>query len=521
LPSLDELFAAFAPIAPSISNPPADAVDDINAFDFNFNNVVPFPGADVSRALTQAIPEGGTSDMTRYQGAGVALGHFIRMIREGRYNREEAWQAAKDWNQATMQPPWPEERLRVDWERLLDIDVREKGPLVTPVAILPSAPGDWSIMDWRADRFAGEAPVRRWLIEGLIPQGTPGVFAAVGDAGKSMLALRLALYITSYPAPGPDIDTSSPHFFGQAVVGRGAAVILTAEDDAAEVHRRLNGLDPAHARRGRPLYVVPMISAGGARAILVDGFNGPQPTPFWYELRNQLLAIPDLKLVVLDPLSSFVGADINKDNLAGAALMTLLAELAATSGAAVMLVHHFAKASAPTSLSNARTAIRGAGSLVDNGRWALVLWEAEHDDADAVLKALGQSQRSNQSGIVYFGGLAKGNAPGAKILRTLVRGPSGLLEDVTEAVRAGTLRVGEIDALVHRVLLTEKDRDTRFAFPIGRSSIDRYVVPLLRAAGVGIDLKEAYPAIQRLLGKGMLARLEGKGDKYEPVTPET
>src|SRR4029077_10121570 len=100
----------------------------------------------------------------------------------------------------------------------------------------------------------------------------------------SMLALKLALAITSAPPPTPELDVSSPRFFGQPVSARGAAVVLTAEDDKDEIHRRLNGLDPTYSRRGRSLYVVPMISSGGARAIMNDGFAGPMPTPFWYEL---------------------------------------------------------------------------------------------------------------------------------------------------------------------------------------------------------------------------------------------
>jgi hypothetical protein len=487
----------------------------LNPFDFTGDAA---PRNDVERVLTAPVHEGGVDDITRFEAAGKAIGHFIRMVREGRMTPEEAWKAACEWNTATLVPPWPEERLRNDFERLVRNDVEARGPFipVQPVA-QETVPEGFSVQAWRSDRFAGDAPERVWVVEGLIPAGTAGVFAAVGDAGKSMMALKLALQITTAPPPTPAIlDVGSPRFFGQPITARGAAVVLTAEDDAAEVHRRLNGLDAGHARKERPLFVVPMLATGGARSILVDGPAGPVQTDFWRELRSQLLAVPDLRLVVLDPLSSFVSADINKDNVAGAALMTMLGELATTSGAAVMLVHHFAKAMVPTDLSDARSAIRGAGALVDNGRWALAMWEADQDKAYAALKALGQPERSKQSGLVYLGGLAKGNAPGAKTLRTLVRSSaSGVLEDMTDQIIASAPRHDEVDDVVYKVLRAHKENKPRFVFPLGKSSFDRYLVPVLKAARVDVSMRALEACLGRLVERGLLVESEQPG-KYEP-----
>lgn len=494
------------------------AVND-NYFDFSGDR--PAPGLD--RALTQPIHEGAIDELTRFEGAGQALGHFIRMVREGRYSFDEAWAAAKGWNAATLVPPWPEDRLRGDFERLVRIDRESHGPVVPPV-FLPTADEGWAITDWRSDRFKGTPPERQWLVEGLIPAAVPGVFAAVGDAGKSMMALRLALVVSSHPACATTKDSpaginDTPNFFGRPITARGAAVILTAEDDGNEVHRRLHSLDPSNLRNGRPLYVVPMLAAGGPRAILRDGSNGPEPTPFWYELKKQLAAIPDLKLVVLDPLSSFMLADTN-DNTAGSSVMTMLGELATSTGAAVMVVHHFAKSTTPTSLSDARTAIRGAGSLVDNGRYALALWEAGEDEAYSVLKMLGRTpSHALPAGLVYFGGLAKGNAPGEKTLRTLVRNTStGLLEDMTDALRAATPRADEVDDLLFKALRAHKDAHPRYCFPASVSSIEKFVVPVLRRAKVDISVRKAKESCDRLIERGQLVEVEGGGTpRYEPV----
>lgn len=507
---LDAIVAAAGPV-------PGKTATASSVFDFN---QVDMPGKDVERVLTAPVHEGGVDDITRFDAAGKAIGHFIRMVREGRMTPAEAWDATVEWNVATLVPPWSEDRLRGDFERLVRADEQARGPLVAVQPVMPEASAEgFSVAAWRADRFAGDAPEREWLVEGLIPAGTAGVFAAVGDAGKSMMALKLALHIaTASGATGP-LDAAAPRFFGQPVMGRGAAVVLTAEDDGPEVHRRLNGLDPTHARKERPLYVVPMLATGGARSILIDGPAGPVQTDFWRELRAQLLAIPDLKLVVLDPLSSFVSADINKDNVAGAALMTMLGELATTSGAGVMLVHHFAKAMVPTDLSDARSAIRGAGALVDNGRWALAMWEADQDKGKKILKALGEPERARQSGLVYFGGLAKGNAPGAKTMRTLVRSKAtGLLEDQTDQIAAASPKNDELDDAVIRVLRAHKDKRPRWEFALGKTSFAKYIKPVLEAAGLDLSERSGEECLKRLLKLGLIVETETDG-KYEP-TPE-
>ena len=379
-----------------------------------------------------------------------------------------------------------------------------------------------SLRDWKISRFKGPAPARRWLIEGLIPAGTVGVFAAVGDAGKSMLALRLAYMVGCYqPLRVGDIDVSAPRFFGQPVTARGAAVVLTAEDDADEVHRRLAALDKANLRDNADnVFVRPMLSDGGPRAILADGYNGPEPTPFWHELRAELLQIPDLKLVVLDPLAHFVAASIDKDNRAAGALMAMLGGLAAETGATVMLIHHMSKATVPTSLTDARTAVRGAGALVDNGRWALAMWEADKDDAYRALKALGQKERAEQAGVVYLGGLAKGNAPGAKILRTLVRDlETGILEDVTDAIRAGTPRQFEADDAAYEALCAARFKDERFAFTGGERGLYALWHPAFKAHGLRVSRRHMRAIFERLKDRGLIIKTEGKKDgnpMYEP-----
>jgi len=110
------------------------------------------------------------------------------------------------------------------------------------------------ITRWRAaDRFIGEPQVRRWLVDGVFPQAA--LIAAAGGVGKSFLLLALAREVAAFDG----IWANAPTLFGGALAGHGVAIYVTAEDDAIEVHNRLNALGPIPDR----LYVLPLPDARG------------------------------------------------------------------------------------------------------------------------------------------------------------------------------------------------------------------------------------------------------------------
>jgi hypothetical protein len=89
-----------------------------------------------------------------------------------------------------------------------------------------------------------------------------------------------------------------------------------------------------------------------------------------------LRTIPDLALVVLDPLQCFVHADVNADPQAAAIVMAALNMLAAETGATVLATHYVRKENeAPMNAQEARHLIRGSSALVDQSRFAIVLWQ--------------------------------------------------------------------------------------------------------------------------------------------------
>jgi len=310
-------------------------------------------------------------------------------------------------------------------------------------------PANIRLRDWTAQRYRGEPPPIEWLIEDVLPLGVPGMVAAMGDTGKSFALLDLARTV----ATGPHATT--PPIFGGQVVQHGTTVILTAEDDRGTVHRRLAALGPLTPEQERRLIVVPLPDAGGPLSLFVQTRDGFAATSHWPDLFAQLCCLPDLRLVVLDPLQAFVAAPINEDPAAGQFVCAALGALAAETGATVLVAHHMRKSTKPvTGLAEAREAIRGSTALVDGLRWVHAMWPAEDAVARSICKELGTDWRPNA---IVQGGVVKANGPARREVRVLARQATGLLRDVT--LRAGrAAREDELKAaLVAEVARAARD----------------------------------------------------------------
>ena len=304
--------------------------------------------------------------------------------------------------------------------------------------------------DWHATRYAGDAPEQRFLVDGSFPMGVVSILAAMGDTGKGMMTLDLALSVAT-GRPGSVSVCPEPLAFGGAVREFGAAVIFTAEDDQGEVHRRLQRLDPEEHRLEQPerLIVVPLPNAGGPIPLVVSGKDGPEITPQFRMLRDQIMRLRELKLVVFDPLASFIHADVTSDPAAGSFATGLLASLATETGAAVMVAHHMRKPQGNrpiSSVEQARDAVRGTSAIVDGVRMVYALWPAPEEHQGYVLKALEEPFSRNA---VFQGAVVKANGPADRTIRTFLRADTGLLIDVTPRLREHRRPVQDlIDALV-------------------------------------------------------------------------
>ncbi len=305
-----------------------------------------------------------------------------------------------------------------------DVESLLRASLLVTGITTASAPS-LDITRWRAaDRFTGQPQERRWLVEGVFPQAQAALIAAAGGVGKSFLLLALAREVAAFDGSWANVPT----LFGGALTGCGVAIYITAEDDAIEVHNRLNVLGPIPDR----LYVLPLPDAGGAVPLFAPDLSsrGPATTNAWMDLERQLKAMPGLCLVVLDPLQPLCALDLNVPENAQF-VCSRLAALAASTGASVIVSHHFAKREASTP-EQAREAIRGTGGLVDGVRAVYALWHPKEDQAKKLCDALGEPF---ERGRVVMGGVVKANGRANLRVTTFLRGVSGLLIDCSDRLR--------------------------------------------------------------------------------------
>lgn len=229
------------------------------------------------------------------------------------------------------------------------------------------------LAQWSVKRFRGAAPARRWLVDRVVPLGCAGLLATQGDAGKGMMMLDLALKVAGPPTVPP------PSAFGREVLARGGAVILCGEDDEHEVHRRLDALDPGARRRPlcKDFYILPALSLDKPMVLTGRGDGAIEAGEDWLMLAAQLQKIPDLKLIVLDPLHGF-----SRDTADAGALMALCARLAQRHGAAVVLTHELPEQGAPIATpQDAGEAMRRSGVMANALRWVYAIWPLVRDQA--------------------------------------------------------------------------------------------------------------------------------------------
>lgn len=178
--------------------------------------------------------------------------------------------------------------------------------------------------------FSDIAPQQlRWLWPGRIPLGK--LMLLVGDPGlgKSLLTIDVASRV-SRGASFPDSATCEA----------GAVIMASAEDDPADTIRPR--LDAANADVSR-IHVLE-----GVRVIQNNGSASERP--FQLEvgiaaLEDTLLRMSDVRLIVIDPISAFLGNTDSNSNAEIRGLLSPLASLAARHHVAVLCVTHLRKSS--------------------------------------------------------------------------------------------------------------------------------------------------------------------------------
>ncbi|WP_126152878.1 AAA family ATPase [Paracoccus haematequi] len=181
-----------------------------------------------------------------------------------------------------------------------------------------------------ASEFEGMAvPSREWLVRDLVPSGTVTLLGGDGGTGKSLLALQLACAVAA-----------GGEWLGYQVAG-GGALFISAEDDDAELHRRLAAVVQSSGLMFNDLDRLTICSLAGKDALLARldrATGGLSPSPLFDELEKRL---EDEKpvLLVLDTLADLFPGNEN-DRAQARQFVGLLRGLAIRHGCAVILLSH-------------------------------------------------------------------------------------------------------------------------------------------------------------------------------------
>lgn len=217
----------------------------------------------------------------------------------------------------------------------------------------------------------------QWLWHGRIPLGKVSQFAGNGGLGKSFVSLDIAARVTR-GARWPDDGA------GYAPLGN--VIILNAEDGLADqIRPRLDAL-----------------GADTEKVLFLEAIQYPDhEKPFSLaadteQLREAIETVSDVRLVIIDPISSYLGAiDANK-SADVRMVLDPLKRVAERSGAAILLINHLTKGSGPA-------VYRACGSIAIQSMvrtsWAFA--EDENDPARREILPTKNNVGPDARGIAY------------------------------------------------------------------------------------------------------------------------
>jgi hypothetical protein len=243
---------------------------------------------------------------------------------------------------------------------------------------------------------------------GFLPSGEACILAAPGGCGKTYLTMQAA------------IAASCGETWLHARALKPVSVLyLAAEEHDDELARRFQSIISSMGLRDKPdkmalinnnLRLHSRLSKH-ERLITDDG----KTAELFTQLEFFLSKHPEIKLVILDPASKYMGKDVETDNAKAQDWINLLSRLTLTPGRpSILVVHHLRKEGSKSKsifkvdekdeLPNlTMDDIRGASGIVNGFRWALILARRRYEDrSEKVFLQVTKSNYSKSSGALEF-----------------------------------------------------------------------------------------------------------------------
>jgi putative DNA primase/helicase len=240
--------------------------------------------------------------------------------------------------------------------------------------------GQMSLLPFLYRRLSDiEARPVRWLWPGRIARGKVTILAGHPGLGKSQLTANMAAIVTTG---------------GQWPLDRfrcelGNVVFFSAEDDAEDTIRPR--LEAARADLDRIFILDAVLDEKGARP---RAFNLKGDLP---RLGQMLEYIGDVALVVIDPVTAYLGDTDSHKNADIRALLSPLGELASHHGAAVVCVSHLSKGGSGEALLR----VTGSLAFVAAARAAFLIAQDKGDKHRRLFLPIKNNIGNNESGLAF------------------------------------------------------------------------------------------------------------------------
>lgn len=205
-------------------------------------------------------------------------------------------------------------------------------------------------------------------VRAFIPRGIVGMLAGAGGVGKTHFLTQLAISVAS-----------GDMFLGKYLIQKiGHAFLALGENTEDDIHRLLRKtykkMYPTaelQASKSDLCQRLATMSVMGMDASLIDDRN--KPTEFYGELLSELKGKePDAgwDLIILDPISRFLGPRAETDNAAATQTMALLERMCIElkGKPLVLFGHHMNKSGVGGSVTD-QTSARGSSAITDAVRW--------------------------------------------------------------------------------------------------------------------------------------------------------
>ena len=351
----------------------AEEMPSMEGIDFSgldFNNAGTAKPA-MAEVLTTPVREGDQDAWTRFTGASAAIGHYIRMAHSGQMSREEAWEAMSQYNAAMLRPPWHQDRLAAEAQRLWEKHCEKNGD--GAVAQVTNDP----LPTFRlADLLADDSPMPADIITPRLL--TPGGILVIGGApkvGKSDFLIHLLARMAA-----------GMEFLGFAPPRPLGVFYLQAEIQYHYLRERIKRMEfPTSLIKtaGHNLVMTPkvrmLLNADGAKRTIVTIQRDFPDRP------------PDI--ICIDPIRNVFdgGPDGNGENDNNAMLFFLQERVerirdAVNPDAGVILSHHTKKLTKKQLLEDPFQALSGAGSLRSFYTSGAIMYRRDEEQSERTLQ---------------------------------------------------------------------------------------------------------------------------------------